>query len=101
MTEKTIEELMDEKLSNLKKYVTQKIEETNGNKENEYYIKLMSYGVDDIIFFSRANIIAYKTVGMDIVIQSFCAYLELKQDDSELKEKIKRYFDFFREVLEL
>jgi len=94
---KTKRDLIEEKLTNFKKLLDEHIR----YKENTYYVKMKDYGVDEVITFSNENIAYYKTLGMDTVVNSFFDYLDLDEENTELKEKITKYFNFFVEILGL
>jgi len=89
-------DLLQTKLDNFKFLIASKIT----NEENEHFIKLMEYDVDKIIYFYHENIKPYyATFGINTIIRSFLGYLEMDKDDEELTEKIKKYFEFFTEVI--
>jgi len=94
---KTKKELIEEKLTNFKNLIDENIK----FKENTYYLKMKDYGVNDIIMFSNENIAYYKTVGLPTVVHSFFEYMDLDEENEELKEKVTKYFNFFIDILGL
>ena len=90
-------ELIEQKLSSFKFLIASKIT----NEENKYFCDLMEYDVDKIICFYNDSIKPYyQTFGMETIIRSFLTYLELDKEDDELINKIKKYFEFFTEVIQ-
>ena len=90
-------QLLEEKFNNFKFLIADKIK----NEENEHFKKIMEYKLDDILFFYESNIKPYhKAVGQDIIVASFVHYLELDNNDKDLAENIKNYFNFFIDVIE-
>ena len=88
-------DLLTTKLDNFKFLIASKIT----NEDNEHFMKLMEYDVDQIIYFYHENIKPYMTFGMNTIIRSFLGYLEMDKEDEELTGKIKKYFEFFTEVI--
>lgn len=89
--------LIREKLVNFKKLLEENIQ----NEKNEHYLKVQGYDETALMKFASENISNYKLLGLDIVVDSFFSYLELDQNDADLKAKIQRYFEFLIEILEL
>jgi len=93
---KTIKELISEKLNNFQYLISVHIV----NEENENYKKLVTYDADKIITFFVENVKPYLSFGADVIIRSFLTHLEIPvQGNEELIEKIKKYFEFFQEML--
>ena len=70
------------------------------NEQNEHFIKLMDYKIDDVLFFYESNLKPYYGLfSMDTIVNSFCSYLELPTDQEELNNKIKKYFECFIEII--
>ena len=91
-----LEDLIMEKFENFKFLLASNVL----NDENEHFITIMNYKIEDIFFFYEKNIKQYYDLfGMDIVVQSFFNYLELDQTNSELKDKVRVYFEFFQDVM--
>ena len=93
---KTGKELLEDKLNNFKFLIASNIK----NEDNSYFIKLMEYNkIDEIIFFYNDNIKPYLSLGVDTIVSSFMSHLELNKNDNELYDKIKKYFNFFNDII--
>lgn len=92
---KSIKDLMNEKLSNLKHLICMNIV----NEENENFKKLMEYEADEIITFYNDNIRPYLNFGKQTIIRSFLDHLEIDKENENLNSKLEQYFNFFEDCI--